>query len=124
MRLDATGEVRVREQVWLYGAQFVTYPSEHAMMRRIGYIPHQAVECAIARSGPVSNLLRPMTNCSKQIEPGKPCPPHNTFMSIRLATGASFPRSSESLSPSEEEPVSRPSFLPFFLAFSRTSTLS
>ena len=74
LSLDATGEVRVREQVWLYCAQFVTYPPEHAVMRRVGYIPHQAVECAIACSGPLGNLLRKMTNCSKQIESGKPSP--------------------------------------------------
>ena len=75
MSLDTTGEVRVCEQVWLYGAQFVTYPPEHAVMRRVGYIPHQAVECAIASRGPFRDLLRKMTNCPKQIETCKPCPP-------------------------------------------------
>ena len=79
MSLDAHGKVRVNEQMWLYGAQLVTYPSEHTVMRRMGYIPHQAVERAIACSGPLGDLLRQMANCSKQIESGKPCPPPITL---------------------------------------------
>ena len=54
----AAGEVGIREQVWLYAAQFVTNPAYHAMAFRGLNVTDKSVQLSITLGRPASYVCR------------------------------------------------------------------
>ena len=52
LRLNATGEIGISKQMWLYAAQFVTYPANHSMAFRGLDVTDKPMQLAITFGRP------------------------------------------------------------------------
>ena len=63
LRSNATSEVGIRKQMWLYAAQVITNPANHSMTSGCLDVTDKSMQLAITLGRPSRNKSREVSDC-------------------------------------------------------------